>query len=448
MNRFPLTPRTILTPHPRTHSLRRRFRSLAIVFALSTPVACREAPPALGSTPAEARTNADHLLGSLAARFGPALHGRAYAELRPKFAKSSLVPSRIFGDRSIWTAAEDDRRTLELQGYRTERGYWIGVKPGAKAPERPAEYRQVTHLRRLDRDEFEWSGRDELALGAMRADDLGRALGTIFAAGEKHSEGILRAGYRQAFPRTTAALGRVFSLDSLLTSRAPDGATAVALSIGMHPRRLEAESPHLAKYLDKYLSPASYAIEEYDDAGARWWDARGDDNRFTLRFRVRDGSLAPLNLSPRRIPDTLRVRIDAKAKVSLFTVGVRKLIGDVTLTRLPGKKGFDARFRREPDWDLPPLVERLIDEPLRRAFEGDGALFGLALRDGTPTLVTRDFAVAVQESAIVRWFNGLGNTAVGEFRKGAEGEYDRFSGEVLSALHADVLALTSSASAR
>jgi hypothetical protein len=41
----------------------------------------------------------------------------------------------------------------------------------------------------------------------------------------------------------------------------------------------------------------------------------------------------------------------------------------------------------------------------------------------------------------MRWFGGLGNSALGEFRKGAEKEFDRFNGGVLDALHTDLLDL-------
>jgi hypothetical protein len=162
-----------------------------------------------------------------------------------------------------------------------------------------------------------------------------------------------------------------------------------------------------------------------------------------VRFRVAGGNLAPLDAPPRRIPERFHARIDATAKMFLFRVGVRQLVGDVTLTRAPDEAGFTVRFRREPDWVLPPLVARMLRSPLRRPFQGDGAMLAFGVRDGDagPTLAVRDYEVAVQESAIVRWLGGLGNSALSDFRQGAEREADAFEGEFWGAVRADVRAL-------
>jgi hypothetical protein len=103
-----------------------------------------------------------------------------------------------------------------------------------------------------------------------------------------------------------------------------------------------------------------------------------------------------------------------------------------------------ARFRREPDWQLPPFVEQMLRTPLHRPFEGGGAVLTYAVRDsaGAQTLATREIRLAVQESKIMRWIGGLGNSALNDFRDGAEEEFDRFNGETLRALHADLLTLT------
>ena len=70
-------------------------------------------------------------------------------------------------------------------------------------------------------------------------------------------------------------------------------------------------------------------------------------------------------------------------------------------------------------------------------------MLGYAVRDGDggATLAIRDYELAVQESAIVRWLGGLGNSALSDFRQGAEREADTFEGELWSAVRADALAL-------
>jgi hypothetical protein len=49
----------------------------------------------------------------------------------------------------------------------------------------------------------------------------------------------------------------------------------------------------------------------------------------------------------------------------------------------------------------------------------------------------------VQESAIVRWLGGLGNSAMNDFAGRAEVEENRYVFEVLSALRADFAAALS-----
>ena len=74
-----------------------------------------------------------------------------------------------------------------------------------------------------------------------------------------------------------------------------------------------------------------------DTSGTPWWRLELAELLWTFRFRVRDGSLVPLEGSAeRRLPDRLRLAIDFSTKAGLFTIGVRGLVADVTLTRACG----------------------------------------------------------------------------------------------------------------
>ena len=103
-----------------------------------------------------------------------------------------------------------------------------------------------------------------------------------------------------------------------------------------------------------------------------------------------------------------------------------------------------VRFFDEPEWQLPPLVARLLRSPLRRPFEGAGSLIRYGVRTearasgDTVSTVWRDMDVTVQESAILRFFGRLGGTALSDFRAGAEREAEQLWGESLRALAADV----------
>jgi hypothetical protein len=213
----------------------------------------------------------------------------------------------------------------------------------------------------------------------------------------------------------------------------------------MHTETLRREAPFYVKYLDDVIVPSRFAATAVDETGARWWDVDARDARLAIGFRVHGGDLAPLDGTPREIPGRVRVRTALSSRTGIFRSGVHDLDADVELLRLPEEKGFTARFRRYPEWDLPFLVPLLLRSSLRRPFEGDGAVlsFGAeAGRDG-PTLLTRHYRVAVRESWILRWFGGFAASAVAEFRRG-EAEADRFSAQALLALRDDLVALIDS----
>ncbi len=430
---------------------RRTTARLSILFlGLATLGGCRDAALALGSSPVEARSESARLLGALGARFGPSELDSAYATRRARFARSSLVPSQIYDDSSVWTSARGDARLLELAGHPTARGYSLSLQRGAPLPSRDGEYRHLLQLRKLAESEFEWRGRDDLGVGAVRGDALGDALTALFIGAERWREPAIRAQLPAAMPRTTAALGQLLSLDSITTQPHADGATAVVLAATVHPQGIAASMPSLARYLAKYVSPTRYHSVAFDDAGRSWLELSASNGHASLRFRVHDGSLAPLNAPPRRIPDTFHLRTDVLAKLSIFTVGVRALQGDVTLSRAPREKSYTVRYHQEPDWKLPPLVATFLRSPLRRPFDGEGIVLRYAIRDsvGSETLLIRDYRIAVRESAIVRWLGGAGNSQLSEFRKGAETEEERFIGEVARALQADASAMLGGGSAQ
>jgi hypothetical protein len=110
----------------------------------------------------------------------------------------------------------------------------------------------------------------------------------------------------------------------------------------------------------------------------------------------------------------------------------------------PTEMAMTFRFLDEPDWQLPPLVARLLRSPLRRPFEGSGARVRYGVRTeprgsgDTASIVWRDIDVTVRESAILRFFGRLGGTALGDFRAGAEKEAERLWGETLRGMAEDV----------
>jgi len=422
---------------------RTRAVTPSLVLLLATTIACRDAVPALGSGPARATANATTLLNALADRFGPVELSPELARTRPRLTRYSMTPSRILDDTAMWTSRGDDDRTLEIAGARRGGIYTLFPYHGVQAPRTPGHARHVMHLEALGDDEFRWTSIDEVALGPITAADLDRALTAIFLAAERSDGDDARSQARPAFPRASASIARMFVIDSLRNVRDPDGATSVVLGIGLRPKHAERFFQSLGAYARKYWVPIRWHAVLRDSLDVRWGEFTKRDSSIVLRFRVKDGSLAPLNAAPRRLDDIMRLTADASVKVGIFRVGVRDL--DVLTSRSTSAMTMSLTFRflDEPEWQLPPLVARLIRSPLRRPFEGSGALMRYGVRtqatgDDTASTVWRDIDVTVRESGILRFFGRLGGTALSEFRAGAEREAERLWGETLRGLAEDI----------
>jgi hypothetical protein len=406
------------------------------------PIAgCGDAARALAPSPLEAEAEGDLFLGALASRFGPLEMEPAFAALRPKLLRAAFVPSLVFDDATAWTGGGGGTRAVDFVGSRGGGRYRVGVRAVAPNPEQAGDYRGRLRLRRVAEGQFEWWMREELAVGDVRAQGLASVLTVLFRGTEGLTGAEAGARARQALPRTTAALGRLFSLETLTLAPAASGGAVVTIGLRLSPQGIRAGFPHYAAFLERYALPMRLRAVASDTSGERFWEIESADGRFALRARIHDGDLAPLEGRPRALPEALHLRLDYSLKPGLFRVGLRNLETEVTLVREPHEKGFAARFRHAPEWQLPVLVEPLFRSPLRHPFGGEGALLAVAIRDGPPSLLVFEYRLEVKESWILRWLGGSAGSMVGTFRGGAEEEADRFSGEALSALRADVFAL-------
>jgi hypothetical protein len=408
--------------------------------------ACRGVPNALGPDRPTARAHADAFFNGLATRFDNVQRAPKFLQARTKLGRYALSPSGVYGDTSVWTSATSDSiRTLALAGTRTPTGYLFTPRAAVGTPSATGEARHVIRLRRRGESEYQWETIVDHGIGSVRATEVASALTAFLASPEHLGLAQIRANHKELFPRASRVLGELFLLDTVLVSPLPDHSTAVAVRFRMDPNRIKGTRPNFAKYLDKYVSPARYRLRLTDGRGAIWLDAAGEDNVFSLRYRVKGGELLALNGTARPIPDSLQIAIDFSAKFMIFRVGVSSLVGDFRFVREDGERGWHVRFRREPDWHLPLAVGHLIRTPLRHPFKGDGITVRVTVRDdaGPQSLLSREASLAVQESAIVRWLGGLGNSAMSDFAGRAEIEENRFVYEVLSALRADFVAALS-----
>jgi hypothetical protein len=418
------------------------FRAALLIASVT---ACRDVAPAFGTTAAAARANADGLFGGIAERFTNVARSPKFLVGRGKLGHYALTPSVIYNDTSVWTSwAADSTRTLTIDGEFLNNRYLFSARPWPSTPpNEPGDSRHFIRLRRIDENQFEWVTNVDITTGRIKPDEFANVISRLMASGENRSVADLRADYRTSFPRTTAALGRLFSLDTLRTIRDSESATTILLGVRLNPNGIRSVMPDFAKYLDKYVTPAKYRAIVSDKRGGRWLEIAGDDNYATIRLRSMNGHFAPLNGPARPIPDDLQLYSDFTTKILFFTVGYHGLVGDMSVIDSERDRGWLLRFTREPEWKLPPTVGYIIRTPLKRPFQDGGATFRLVLHEnpGAQTIIARHTTMVVQESAILRFIGRLGATAMGDFVGKSESEENRFSAEVFNAIRLDIRAL-------
>jgi len=426
--------------HGRVHRLAVTLALLMALWTIALPSARDLAP---GSTESDGLRI---VLDALADRFGPTEREPGFAALRPKLARAGLVPSPMFDDVAAWTTRGDSWRAVELAGSAAGGVYHIGLRAEAPRPAVPGQYRGRMRLERLAAGRFEWTVSDELSIGQARPSDLAGALDTILRVAERSTEVSARAAIAERLPRAAARFGHLLRLETLTLQPDAHGATSVRLAVRLTPDGIRGFAPRYAAFLERYARPVRLSLVVADPGGVTWWTLEAADGLWTVRLRVRDGSLVPLEgPADRRLPGRLRATADLSTRIGRFGVGARRLAADLALTRTPVEKGFSALFLEEPDWQLPFLVETFLDSPLHYPFETPGSEVALTAREAPGgNLLVRHYRARVRETWILRWLGGKVDGAVGDFRRGAESEADLYHRACLLALRDDLASLDAS----
>lgn len=406
---------------------------------------CREPIIALGGSgpAAAARARAELAFWTLGARVIEPVRDAKYESARVKIAHAALLPSRVWNDTAVWTAATATRRTLLLGGRFTGERYTLGAGHAVAWPAKPAESRHAINLGRIADDEYAWDTEVAYSIGDVTAADVGALFRALFSAAEGREERDVREDYRAAAPRATAALGQLFRVDSIKTATPPDSSTLATFWWTMSTNQLATRYPNFAQYMQRYVETSRMRWTLTDRDGAHYLDASMRDGRIQLRVRSRGGRLVAIADPARVIPDSLTLNGDLTVKVRIFTVGVRKYHSEFKLIRDAHETGFHVVSRQEPDWVLPLVTERLLRTPLRRPFKGGGAVFSMSVRDsaGAQTILLRKLHLEVQESAILRFIGRLSSIAVSDFAGKVEKEELAWLREVFGGLVADTHAL-------
>jgi hypothetical protein len=393
---------------------------------------------------AAARANTRDLFGALALRLGPLTRSDRLQLIRPRYVRGSLIPSRIYDDTLVWTSRHGSTRTLVISGHPTaDDRYLLDVRPDAPMPQLVGESRHVMHLRALGEHAWEWRSTDELAVGAATPAGVDATRRRLLAAAEGRSGAELRVLWRRGLPRTTAALGRLFAVDSLDTVVLPDRSTTVALRISIDPRRMDSSFPDFATWVGKYVRSSRYRIVLEDYGGTPYALVAASRGAVRIRMRTRDGILQPLTGAARpAAADSLRMRADVSSRIMMFTIGASNIVADIVPVQSLTERGWTIRYRHEPEWHFPLAVDHLMRDVLRRPFSGEGTWTRLVAR-GEPagyTVIARDFHMEVQEGAIVRWLSAMGNSAMSDVTARVEQQKDQFFADAVGAFGADLAA--------
>jgi hypothetical protein len=420
-----------------------KFR-IILTATLLLASGCKATAPAFGPSIAAARQNAEEFFFSVGSRFTNIQRPARIVHARSQFGHYALTPSGVYNDTTVWLAVgPDSARLFGNEGRFSYDRYIVVAKLSTTPPDALTESREIVRLRRLSGNDYEWFTNVDVALGSIGAKSIADVVAATLEAGEGRPPAALRADYTTNFPRTVAALGRLFSIDTLRAVVDSEGATTYDLAIRLTPEILKASMPHYAAYIDKYISKGKYRITLRDKTGARWFDASASDYYMRFKVRSKGGRFAPLEGALRPMPEALTIQLDMSMKILLFTVGWTQMIGEFNLLNTPHERGWSMRFAKEPEWRLPPTVGYLLKSPLRRPFQGQGITVRISIRDnpGSQTLLNRRATLVVQESGILRFLNRLSGTAVGDFLGPTEREANRFNADVFRALRTDVAAI-------
>lgn len=425
--------------------------TLVAIGAATAQSGCRPAIDAFGETTVSAGTYAGEFATAMEQRFTRVTRTPKVSYARARMAQYALAPSKLVNDTALWTALRStvngSERDLEIFGGMSgslSDGNFAFVSRARAAPlSKLGDARHYIGLTQVSTDnEWRWTTSVENDIGTMppaRASNIIRAL---FASAE-YAPSAVRAAYRLTSPRTTSALGRLVTMDSLSSVKQNDGSALVTLQMVLSDAKLKTEFPEFAKYVRKYLEPMKMHLRLHDTGGAQWFDVRLEHLRIVMRFRSHNGELQPIFGADRPMPDKLLLTIDGTTKLSFFTVGVSNLHGEFVHSGKPSDNAWVMRFAEEPEWHLPLIGEKLLQSPLKRPFADQGIQFriGVASNTAGQTILYRNMTAVVQESAIMRFLGNLGSTAVSDFAGKVEKEQNRFIAEWFRAMHDDVTAL-------
>ena len=422
---------------------RAHISSVALALLLSaSAVACRPALDKLGATEAERMQNAEQAFTALAERYVNPVRSPKYKYAKLHITRGWLSPSLAYPDSAIWNHHDDSTQIIEVFARLQHGSYQMLDRTPIPPMTAAGDARHRILLRPAGDKDWQWDSRVDFAIGSVRSAEFADMVGAMISGAAGKSETELRSELAADLPLTSAAMGRLFSIDSLHSTPLGDGSHAIVLVTRMHADGIRSQYPTFATFFDKYVSTGILRLQLRDKTGATWFFADMRHDIVQFRMRAQGGHLVPFVGAPRPMPEELVLEIDAFIKVGMFTVGATRLFADLTMVSTTHEHGWNLRFARSPKWHLPTGAAKLMSASLSRPFEKEGTTFRLGIRenDGGPTTISRVTTGFVRESAIVRWLGYLAGTVGGDFAGKSEEEEWKFLGELFSSLRRDAAA--------
>lgn len=430
-----------MPPSTPAKSLRRRRLCVGIGLSAALQVGaagCGDVPGAFGTDAAQSRTNAAQVFGGLAASFAPSRYDAKYDAARQRFSANFLAPDALWRDTSLWSQTVGNERLLHSRAWFTGTTYTQVALPAAgPVPVALGETRHRIALASLGQGRFAWDARVEWALGPGRAAGFERLVGLLgLAAGHAPT-----AAWEAALPRTTRAVARLVTVDTVRADRARDGTMLVTYVLRFVPARARSAFPELADFVERFIGRSAFDLALRDARGARWLEATAREQVVRIRLRVApSGALVPLVGTGAALPDDLQLVGSIYARGGWAGVEINRIVADFQLQRSGARRGLAIRWRTEPEWGFPFSADRLIAGSLRAPFEGDGVIVEFGVEDGPQgqLLLVRRLSGRFQESRLVRWMGALAGSVFGSWTGRVEPDGNRFLSEMFGALRDDI----------